>query len=107
MRRTSHSQHAILAILRFFFKKISGPDPDQNLPLHRASIYLQQQPGCSGLADAGRSESAAHGALIEFHRRRMAHFVGVVKRAVAPDVWRRLQRLHMYLRIHMYLSTCI
>ena len=61
----------------------------------RASIYLQQQPGWAGFADAGRSESAAHGALIEFHRRRMAYFVGVVKRAVAPDVWRRLQRIYM------------
>ena len=39
MRRTSHSQHAILAILRFFFKKkTSGPDPDQNL--QGSEIYV-------------------------------------------------------------------
>ena len=55
----------------------------------RASIYLQLQPGWSGFADTGRNESAAHGALMEVHRRRMffcLHFVGVVKRAVTPDV---------------------
>ena len=53
------------------------------------SIYLQTQPGWSGFARGG--ESAAAGALIEFHRRRMAYFVGVVKRAIRPDVWGELR----------------
>ena len=53
------------------------------------SIYLQTQPGWSDFARGG--ESAAAGALIEFHRRRMAYFVGVVKRAIRPDVWGELR----------------
>lgn len=54
-----------------------------------ASIYLQSQPGWSGFARGG--ESAAAGALMEFHRRRMAYFVGVVKRAIGPNVWGELR----------------
>ena len=62
-----------------------------NCGCDRPSSYLQLQPGWSGWEIPGRSESPAQGALYEFHRRRMAYFVGVVKRAIGPGVWGRLR----------------
>ena len=53
------------------------------------SIYLQNQPGWSNLAMANRGEDASHGALIEFHRKRMAHFVRVAKDMIQPNHWVR------------------
>ena len=67
------------------------------------SIYLQTQPGWSGFARGG--ESAAAGALIEFHRRRMAYFVGVVKRAIQPEVWGVLREcvcVCIYIYVYIY-----
>ena len=59
------------------------------------SIYLQSQPGWSNFAQG--NERPATGALNEFHRRRMAYFVGVVKRAIEPDVWGDLRETYPHL----------
>lgn len=56
------------------------------------SPHLERQPGWSGFGRAERGESAAHGALIEFHRRRMAFFVRAAKESVASEVWLQLQQ---------------
>ena len=55
------------------------------------SIYLHNQPGWDKFAFADRGEDASHGALIEFHRRRMLYFVCVAKDLIQPNHWEQLR----------------
>jgi len=41
-----------------------------------------------------RGEDASHGVLIEFHRKRMAHFVRVAKDMIQPNHWEQLRVKH-------------
>ena len=58
------------------------------------SSYLENQLGWSTFGVADRNETPADGALIEFHRRRMSFFVGVVKRVTGDAVWSQLRAAH-------------
>ena len=79
---------------------VVGKGPDYharnkvNCGCDATSSYLENQLGWSGFGVADRNESPAHGALIEFHRRRMAFFVGVVKRVTGHAVWALLRSAH-------------
>ncbi len=57
----------------------------------RHSPYLHSQPGWGAFGRAELGESAAHGALIDFHRQRMAWFVRAAKESVAAAVWEELR----------------
>ena len=56
-----------------------------------ASCFMEQNPGWESFARADRGESAAHGALVEFHIRRMAFFANNVKKTTAAPAWAALQ----------------
>lgn len=56
------------------------------------SYFLENQPGWGGFGVG--DESAASGALVEFHRRRMAFFVRAAKESVSGEVWGQFQRQH-------------
>jgi hypothetical protein len=56
------------------------------------SAYLERNPGWQNFAVD--DETAAHGALAEFHRRRMARFVRLVKESTDSQTWNMLQQEH-------------
>ena len=55
----------------------------------RNGIYLENKPGWNGFAL--RDENAGQGALHEFHRRRAAYFLRLVKENTAPALWAQLR----------------
>lgn len=56
------------------------------------SVYLQNNAGWGNFAQQERGEAEAHGALVEFHRLRMARFVRVAReQLITPEVWSQLE----------------
>ena len=74
----------------------SGRNPEVQYRVHcgcdAVGIHLQSRPGWTNLDRPG--ETRGMGALMEFHRRRMAYFVRMVKFMIDPDVWTQLRQQH-------------
>eukprot|EP00961_Rhodomonas_salina_P025424 342694-Rhodomonas_salina.1 len=56
------------------------------------SVFLSAQPGWESLGCAAKGESSTHGAVLEFHRRRMARLMRLVQEEAGPEAWGLLRQ---------------